>query len=377
MKLDANWVPCSKLFKALTAILGIIVLQTAPALSSERGEIEERIERHKQLMEEGKESLGELSREEERVYSALVEIEERIEVLDERLREQRERLQQEKEGKEELEKRGRELLERIGDKEEELRELLDHLWPLWVQNQDMSPLETQQPEQRVVELDWLTSVYGMIRERMTSLRAKRTELQQNLEDLDRARKRIAMQIEEKEETQESLLQEKLSYSSKLQEIRAERLAKREKLEEIRETIQELQYRLEHVEDRQLSELKGHLTWPVQGDMIAEFKSDSSRESEKGMAFSLNGNRPVRAISWGKVVYDDKLRGFGRVVIIFHGEDYYSLYAYLRNTSVSSGQDVEKGQAIGRAGFYPTVDGPGLYFELRHGQDPIDPQPWLE
>jgi murein DD-endopeptidase MepM/ murein hydrolase activator NlpD len=41
-----------------------------------------------------------------------------------------------------------------------------------------------------------------------------------------------------------------------------------------------------------------------------------------------------------------------------------------------GQKIDKGEILGRAGFYPQVNGPGLYFELRRGQQPIDPEPWL-
>jgi septal ring factor EnvC (AmiA/AmiB activator) len=56
--------------------------------------------------------------------------------------------------------------------------------------------------------------------------------------------------------------------------------------------------------------------------------------------------------------------------------YYSLYAFLSQTRVRTDQEVEKGEIIGEAGYYPESKGPGLYFELRQRQTPIDPRSWL-
>lgn len=67
------------------------------------------------------------------------------------------------------------------------------------------------------------------------------------------------------------------------------------------------------------------------------------------------------MSWGKVVHNDQLRGFGQVVVVFHGEDYYSIYAFLADTSVVVGREVSQGDQIGVSGFYPKAQGPGLYF----------------
>jgi septal ring factor EnvC (AmiA/AmiB activator) len=72
-----------------------------------------------------------------------------------------------------------------------------------------------------------------------------------------------------------------------------------------------------------------------------------------------------------------LRGFGQVVILYHGQQYYTLYAYLAGSSVKVGQDVEKGETIGKAGFYPKAQTSGLYFELRYGKKTLDPESWFK
>jgi len=85
---------------------------------------------------------------------------------------------------------------------------------------------------------------------------------------------------------------------------------------------------------------------------------------------------VRSVFWGKVVHNDVLRGLGKVVILYHSGDYNSLYAYLSDVNVETGQDVEKDEPLGHAGYYPEAHGNGLYFELRFRQKPINPQLWL-
>ena len=79
---------------------------------------------------------------------------------------------------------------------------------------------------------------------------------------------------------------------------------------------------------------------------------------------------------GKVVHNDVLRGFGTVLILQHGDDYYSLYAFLGNSPLQVGQDVAGRQQLGTVGYYPAIRGPGLYFELRFKQKAINPEQWL-
>ena len=83
---------------------------------------------------------------------------------------------------------------------------------------------------------------------------------------------------------------------------------------------------------------------------------------------------VRAIMKGKVVYADWFRGYGKLVIIDHGEQYFSVSGDLESINVRVGDEVGAGARIGAVG---RVKGKGtLYFELRHGADTLDPSPWF-
>jgi len=339
-----------------------------------RSAIEERIESQKQRMEQNKESLSELSKKEEKLYSELDDLKERVKRLTSRVSEQEKNLRRKRRRRKELNARNKELLRRTREKEEAVRDMLSRLWPLYVKSRELGPGQVLNLQNIRLNYAWLTSIYEMARDHLASLQAEQKELNTNLSRLKQVEKSISKRLREIQDTKDELLEQRLTYQNKLQEVRAQRLAKREQLEQIRETIEDLRYRLENAK-KEISRLKGSLTWPASGRVVDTEEGEAG--SSKGLSFSLSEGQKVRSVAWGKVVYDDKLRGFGQVVIILHGQDYYSLYAYLLSSRVKMGQKIDQGETIGRAGFHPRVNGPGLYFELRRGQQPIDPKPWLE
>jgi septal ring factor EnvC (AmiA/AmiB activator) len=79
---------------------------------------------------------------------------------------------------------------------------------------------------------------------------------------------------------------------------------------------------------------------------------------------------------GTVDYADAFSGFGNLVILDHGSNYYSLYGYLGAIAVMRGQRVDAGTELGRVGTAPA--GPAtLYFELRIDGRSVDPIQWLK
>ena len=72
---------------------------------------------------------------------------------------------------------------------------------------------------------------------------------------------------------------------------------------------------------------------------------------------------------------DTLAGYGKLVIIDHGGQAFSLYGHLLDISVARGARVSLGDAIGTAGF-ALLGVAGLYFELRIDGQPVDPLQWL-
>lgn len=129
---------------------------------------------------------------------------------------------------------------------------------------------------------------------------------------------------------------------------------------------------------------GGLTRPVAGPLVGEFGDYQDPLLEvpmhrNGIELAAKANDKVLALAPGKVVFVGALPGFERVVVLEHGGGYLSLTGRLLGVAVAEGEELEAGALLGRAGPKAIDDGLGttVYVELRHGQRPVDPEPWLE
>lgn len=66
-----------------------------------------------------------------------------------------------------------------------------------------------------------------------------------------------------------------------------------------------------------------------------------------------------------------------MIIIDHGDNYYTVYAHIQEAFKSSGDSVETGEVIATVGDTGSISGPKLYFEVRHHGKPLDPMQWIE
>jgi septal ring factor EnvC (AmiA/AmiB activator) len=128
--------------------------------------------------------------------------------------------------------------------------------------------------------------------------------------------------------------------------------------------------------------RGHLEPPVPGRLLRGFGKviDAEYRTEtfqKGVDFAVGVGDPVYAVAAGEVRFADWFRGYGRMVILDHGEGYFTVTGHLDAIDVSLGQRVAGGDRIGAAGETGSLSGPRLYFEIRQGADAVDPAEWLE
>lgn len=109
-----------------------------------------------------------------------------------------------------------------------------------------------------------------------------------------------------------------------------------------------------------------------------------RSNHQGLDFSAKYGTPVTAVADGVVVSTQPARGYGWLIIIYHGHKggkaVYSAYAhsYPNQVKVSLGQDVEKGDVISAVGSYGKSTAPHMHFEIRLGDvnKRVNPKPWL-
>lgn len=119
--------------------------------------------------------------------------------------------------------------------------------------------------------------------------------------------------------------------------------------------------------------RGHLLFPVAGR--AEVRP-AHREGTDGPGLEIRApvGAVVRAVYPGHVAFADRYGPYGRIVILDHGDHYYTVSGDLDEIDVKIGQDVGPGDRIGTVG--DDGQGPMLYFEVRHGSQTIAPGPWL-
>ncbi|HEY8152465.1 MAG TPA: peptidoglycan DD-metalloendopeptidase family protein, partial [Vicinamibacteria bacterium] len=126
--------------------------------------------------------------------------------------------------------------------------------------------------------------------------------------------------------------------------------------------------------------KGALPWPARGRVSITFGRHKHPRFEtytlhNGIEIDAPVDAPVRAVHDGTVAFADQFLGYGLMVILDHGGKNHTLYAHLAETSVQPGQRVSAGDVVGTVGA-SSVEGPGLYFELRSQGKPQDPLDWL-
>jgi septal ring factor EnvC (AmiA/AmiB activator) len=128
-------------------------------------------------------------------------------------------------------------------------------------------------------------------------------------------------------------------------------------------------------------LRGSLKRPVSGKVVVAFGQNRSEKFNtytlsNGVTIQSAEGTPVRAVYGGRVIFADWLRGYGRIIIVDHGGNYYTLYGHLSDLKVQVGQEVEADRIIGLVGDSGSLEGPALYFEIRHHGKPVDPGPWF-
>ena len=127
-------------------------------------------------------------------------------------------------------------------------------------------------------------------------------------------------------------------------------------------------------------LKGKLPWPVQqGRVLARFGQPRAGGSLKwqGMLIGTDRGARVRAPYAGRVVYGDWLPGMGLMIVIDHGGGYMSLYGHNEEIFRKVGEPVAAGDVIGSVGDSGGHNEPALYFEVRRGRTPVNPEIWLQ
>jgi murein hydrolase activator len=148
-------------------------------------------------------------------------------------------------------------------------------------------------------------------------------------------------------------------------------------------IAELRKALENVpvaKEAPFEKLRGRLPWPVpSGKVLARFGQPRAGGSLRwqGMLVGTDRGARVRAPFAGRVVYADWLPGMGLMIVLDHGKGYMSLYGHNEELFRKVGEPVTAGDVIASVGDSGGHNQPALYFEVRRGREPVNPEIWLQ
>jgi septal ring factor EnvC (AmiA/AmiB activator) len=145
--------------------------------------------------------------------------------------------------------------------------------------------------------------------------------------------------------------------------------------------------LETTPDNNASQLlfsahKGLLIMPVNGkitNLYGEYKNPKYNITNfrSGIDIKADQGEPIRSVFRGKVIFSEWFKGYGNMIIIDHGNSYYTVYAHLEETFKSKGDGVDAEEVIATLGDTGSMTGAKLYFEVRHHGKPLNPLNWLK
>ena len=128
-------------------------------------------------------------------------------------------------------------------------------------------------------------------------------------------------------------------------------------------------------------MRGYLSLPVEGRIISmygkvEHPKFHTSTFNNGIEIEAAMGAEVKSVYRGRVAYSGWFRGYGKVMIIDHGNSYYTLFARLSKIISEVDSIVEKGDVIALVGDTGSIKGPHLYFEVRQKGVPLDPLNWM-
>jgi septal ring factor EnvC (AmiA/AmiB activator) len=166
------------------------------------------------------------------------------------------------------------------------------------------------------------------------------------------------------------------------------------LKELEEAARELQRMVDGISSKSSTQsvreyrgkgfaaVKGRLDYPVPGKVITgygkvkhpEFSDELFR---KGIDIEAPYGEEIRAVEEGKLIFSDRVSGYGKMIIIDHGDRYYTIYAHLSRLLKRTGETVRRSEPIALAGDTGSIKGSRLYFEIRKDGKPINPILWFK
>ena len=284
-------------------------------------------------------------------------------------------------------------LARLTDRRAQLRRRLRAMYKLGPARELEFLLSTQSFAQLLARWDYLVMVAEQdrvmledVRDRKELVETLEHRLEGHLTQVDRTtrqtsseNKRLASQRAARQQTLEEIQTQREAYEAAAAQLERDATALKRliaRLEQKRTTAP-VPY------SGDFARGQGQLDWPARGEIVGRFGLEKHPRfnvvtPNNGIDIAIPVGTSVNAVAKGRVDYtSDDYASYGEIVIVNHGDSYYTLYAHLSEIAVAVGQDVTAGQTIGRSGDTGSLKGAILHFEVRRGGTALNPEDWLQ
>lgn len=208
-------------------------------------------------------------------------------------------------------------------------------------------------------------------QQLASLRKQQLRLKKEME---KERLDMVQVAKMKEDLLQRVRKDKISLSKQLANLQGR--AKR--IDGLIQNLEKTRSRERAASGTLFSGQKGRLPWPVNGRVRIPFGNSQHPDlktpyQSHGVEIEVSGDLPVKSVWPGKVVFANAFKGYNNLLIIDHGDGYYTLYAQTAQLTCKVGDKITQGQVVAQ------TDGSSgrFYFEIRKGGTPLDPKNWLE
>ena len=240
------------------------------------------------------------------------------------------------------------------------------------------------------------SILGLDRELVEDFRKKQSLLGTYREQLQGDQRDLQAWKGEAERKRAEIRQDRLQKTKLLESVRGEKRIHLAAIKELETASVHLQTLVERLEKeirgkakaeasipsgKGFGKFRGKLALPVEGRILSNFGRNENPKFntftvQKGIEIEAPLGTVIKAVYAGRVLYADWFKGYGKILIIDHGEGYYTLSGHASALLKNVGEVVQEGEIIALVGDTGSLKGACLYFEIRQRGKPLDPLEWL-
>ena len=214
------------------------------------------------------------------------------------------------------------------------------------------------------------------------LKVDERELQQLKEKTEKKKKEVEKDRAEKGKLLDAVRNEKKIHLAAVQELEAASAQLQTLINRLEKEMRaKARQEMTSPSGKGFGALRGKLPRPVEGRILSTFGKNENPQFhtftvQKGIEIEAPLGAEIHAVYDGRVLYADWFKGYGKILIIDHGEGYYTLSGHASALLKNVGEDVRTGEAVALVGDTGSLRGPCLYFEIRQRGKPLDPTEWL-